>query len=1096
MADRIEVQITWDDSQLEKTLEDSEKKIKDFSKEVSKNASITSEIKLSAESLAKLKSQLDKANTLLKDAKKRWDKAAVINIRANIELLKRDISKAGSELTNLKRRWDKELSGLWAIAQKTWKKFNAMTQSIRGTLGALLWLEVWRRILNGILWTAISFESAFAWVRKTVEATEEQFASLESELRTLTTIIPKTFEELAQIAELGWQLWVGIADITKFTETVANIGTATTLSIEEAAVWFAKISWVMKEPIDDLEKMASVVVALGNDSRATENEILEFTRRITWIWKITGFTSKELLAISTAFIWVWVRAEAWGTQVGQALLKIDRAVNKWGKNLQKFATLTGQTVEEFWDSWKSDAWGQFNTFVTALWNAGKDASEILEELINWNNRLQQAFLWVGSDSEELTRLLNLASVAYKESNALQKEAEERYKTTASQLQLQRNQWRLLWDMIGKQVLPFFVTITGFITNSVIPTFIKLRAAIAAQIIDNSTKFLKFRKELVILLDNIKTFWNNTLQIFKNLGTNIWIVFSNIPELAKKGLNVLLGNLTGFVNDAIAILNKIPKVNIQPIEAWKVFKEGFLDEFVPISKGIKEFTKEAGKDFDKLIDINEQAQAQIYFDTEKSLNELEGVRAKSIEKTKKAILKSGEDEREAARKVLDEIKGIEDDKAKLSKNEQRIKNIKELAAAEIKRERESLNNAKETNDKIVEIIAESDAEIERIRLDSFELEKKLNEKRIKLSKESSDEVKNLFKEVLWEIDESIDSLEDYVDELEKVEDAFDELQDSAIKDLRNINDEVKNLNKEISELDTQISLDVSSAEQEKVNKLIERRVDLIKDQKELEEDLVKAAKIKGQSNREEEQAEINKKLVATKKEILEIDKNLTDEQIKRAEAEEDVSKTWKIIRDAEAEKTKIANEWFEARRKLDRQLATLEEKKAIAEAFARSKSLDDQQVFLEKEWENVKAFVKDEEGNIKEITDFKNKEYAVDLINKQASLDFQKEQIITAFSEEKALFQQLKDEELQIEKNLTTLIWKEFVKRNEMLNELLAKARKLKEMMESSGIDTDDSAWDVEEGVNNSNTNNKSVTNNFDIKTEIDLDSTLREVNKQ
>ena len=52
------------------------------------------------------------------------------------------------------------------------------------------------------------FESAFAGVRKTVDATEEQFAQLEAGLRDMAKNKPQTAVELAEIAEAAGQLGI------------------------------------------------------------------------------------------------------------------------------------------------------------------------------------------------------------------------------------------------------------------------------------------------------------------------------------------------------------------------------------------------------------------------------------------------------------------------------------------------------------------------------------------------------------------------------------------------------------------------------------------------------------------------------------------------------------------------------------------------------------------------------------------------------------------------------------------------------------------------------------------------------------------------
>lgn len=84
------------------------------------------------------------------------------------------------------------------------------------------------------------FESAFAGVRKTVDATEEQFAELEDRLRDMAKNKPQTAVELAEIAEAAGQLGIHTENIAEFTDVMADLKVATNLG-DEGASQFAKL---------------------------------------------------------------------------------------------------------------------------------------------------------------------------------------------------------------------------------------------------------------------------------------------------------------------------------------------------------------------------------------------------------------------------------------------------------------------------------------------------------------------------------------------------------------------------------------------------------------------------------------------------------------------------------------------------------------------------------------------------------------------------------------------------------------------------------------------------------------------------------------
>ena len=69
--------------------------------------------------------------------------------------------------------------------------------------------------------TAVDFESAFAGVRKTVDATEPEFRALERGIRDMAKEMPTSAAELARIGEAAGALGVEKGAILDFTRTMA-----------------------------------------------------------------------------------------------------------------------------------------------------------------------------------------------------------------------------------------------------------------------------------------------------------------------------------------------------------------------------------------------------------------------------------------------------------------------------------------------------------------------------------------------------------------------------------------------------------------------------------------------------------------------------------------------------------------------------------------------------------------------------------------------------------------------------------------------------------------------------------------------------------
>ena len=74
------------------------------------------------------------------------------------------------------------------------------------------------------------FESAFAGVKKTVDATDEQLASLRTEILKMAKGMPIAATEIASIAEAAGQLGIKTENISDFTKTMADLGVATNMT--------------------------------------------------------------------------------------------------------------------------------------------------------------------------------------------------------------------------------------------------------------------------------------------------------------------------------------------------------------------------------------------------------------------------------------------------------------------------------------------------------------------------------------------------------------------------------------------------------------------------------------------------------------------------------------------------------------------------------------------------------------------------------------------------------------------------------------------------------------------------------------------------
>src|SRR5690606_31626877 len=98
------------------------------------------------------------------------------------------------------------------------------------------------------------FESAFAGVRKTVDASEAEFARLREGIIDMAREIPAAREEIARVMEVAGQLGIATDHLLEFTRVAINMGVATTMSSDDAAMAMARLAHIEQLPQAQLQR--------------------------------------------------------------------------------------------------------------------------------------------------------------------------------------------------------------------------------------------------------------------------------------------------------------------------------------------------------------------------------------------------------------------------------------------------------------------------------------------------------------------------------------------------------------------------------------------------------------------------------------------------------------------------------------------------------------------------------------------------------------------------------------------------------------------------------------------------------------------------
>lgn len=357
-------------------------------------------------------------------------------------------------------RWvDKHQSGLDKVGGSLLKM---------GAVGALA--------LGGMAKSAIDWESAWAGVTKTVSGTPDQLAAVEAGLRGMSKVLPASHDEIAAVAEAAGQLGVKTGSVVDFTRTMLDLGETTNLSAEEAASSLAKMMNIMGTSQGDVDRLGSTIVALGNNSATTEADIVAMSQRIAGVGKQMGLTEADVIGMAASLSSVGVEAEAGGTAVSTVMKKIDKDVREGGEGLEQWAQLAGVSSSEFSTAWRSDAAGAVATLTEGIGGMiarGEDANGVLSDLgvtgIRESDsllRLAGATKAAGGEQDLLRESLTLSADAWEANTALQKEAEQRYQTRASQAKIAINSIKDEAITLGQNLLPVFDSLVSGIGSVV------------------------------------------------------------------------------------------------------------------------------------------------------------------------------------------------------------------------------------------------------------------------------------------------------------------------------------------------------------------------------------------------------------------------------------------------------------------------------------------------------------------------------------------------------------------------------------------------------------------------------------------------------
>ncbi len=374
--------------------------------------------------------------------------------------------KIGADITDFSRKMAESNKALRNFTQANQATFDSFKQVGAGITAMGV------GIVGGLGYAtkqAIDFESSFAGMRKTIDASEAEFQALEKGIRDMAKELPASVHEIAAVGEAAGQLGIKKEAILDFTRTMIDMGESTNMTSDEAATTFARFANIVGMSQDKFSNLGSTVVSLGNNLATTESEIMTMGMRLAAAGDQAGFSEAEILALSGAMSSLGIEAEAGGTAASMVMTKITNAVDKGGKDLEAYAKAAGVSATEFADAWKNEPAKAFETLLAGLnksAKSGENMTDIFDTLGIKGIRELDVMKRLASGHELLAESRELANKSFGENTALSDEAAQRYETLASQLAMFKNTVIDAAISLGQALVPAVQKVTEFLKTLV------------------------------------------------------------------------------------------------------------------------------------------------------------------------------------------------------------------------------------------------------------------------------------------------------------------------------------------------------------------------------------------------------------------------------------------------------------------------------------------------------------------------------------------------------------------------------------------------------------------------------------------------------
>lgn len=407
-----------------------------------------------------LRAQVNRLTVALNEAERAYDAAKTDqNLREVQNEIKRTMAQI-KNLNSLAKGASGSMSGMF-FALRT------AGYSLSGTVGAAV-----STVAYSLVDKAETIDAAFRDMKKTVQGTDEQFATLRKDAIEYSKTHITSADTILEIEAMAGQLGIATDELETFATTVSNLDISTDMEAEDIAIDLGKLSNVLGDlDTDNVDKFADALVRLGNNNAALESDIMNITTRFGSMASQVGMSSDEILAWATAASSTGVKAESAGSNMLKTLGNINSVVSSGGDTLKAWSKVIGMSADEIKKKWGDSKGGTSDVFQSFIASLSKmkntDVDATLQKLGITSVRQRQLIEGLTQSVDTMDDKLKMSKDAWNgisdewgQAGDAANEADQKSEGFSGAMGKLRNNLAAIADSVGTDLIPYIEMATN------------------------------------------------------------------------------------------------------------------------------------------------------------------------------------------------------------------------------------------------------------------------------------------------------------------------------------------------------------------------------------------------------------------------------------------------------------------------------------------------------------------------------------------------------------------------------------------------------------------------------------------------------------